>query len=184
MAPTQDTEVAAEPSRPPAAILVVASNDREGAAILDHLLRRYREDYDIQSEGSTTLALQRLKDLRDGGRDLAIILVDRQLADGTGIELLSKAQAFHAGAMRALLVSRSDSYGADPALADEYARAAALGEVHRIVVRPGVNYRRAIPHRYPRASPRMGRRNRPRFEVIRIVGDRWVGGLPCLPRSS
>lgn len=173
MAPTQDPEVAAEPSRPPAAILVVASNDREGAAILDHLRRRYREDYDIQSAGSTTLALQRLKDLRDGGRDLAIILVDRQLADGTGIDLLSKAQAFHAGAMRALLVSRSDSYGGDPALADEYARAAALGEVHRIVVRPGVKTDEQFHIAIQELLYEWARRNRPRLEVIRIVGDRW-----------
>ncbi|MGZ7033561.1 MAG: hypothetical protein ACXVIJ_16480 [Thermoanaerobaculia bacterium] len=34
-------------------------------------------------------------------------------------------------------MSRSAAYGADPALADEYARAVALGDVHRIVVGPG-----------------------------------------------
>src|ERR1700693_4428340 len=116
MAPTNDPDVAPEPSRPPATILVVASNDGERAAVLHHVRRRYREDYDIHAEGSTSLALQRLKSLRDGGRDLAIILVDWQLSDGKGIELLSQAQTYHPGAMRALLVSRSGAYGAGPAL--------------------------------------------------------------------
>jgi len=173
MAPTKDPDIAAEPSRPPAAILVVASNDRERAGVLDHVHRRYREDYDIQSEGSTTLALQRLKNLRDGGRDLAIILVDSQLADGTGIELLSKAQAYHPAAMRALLVSRSGPYRADPALADEYARAAALGEVHRIVLRPGIETDEQFHLAIQELLYEWARRNRPRVEVIQIVGDRW-----------
>src|SRR6266550_6662047 len=138
MAPTKDPHVAAELSRPPAVILIVASRDRERATVLGHLRRRYREDYDIHAKGSTTMALQRLKSLRDDGRDLAIILVNWQLSDGKGIELLSQAQTYHPDAMKALLVSRSGAYGADPALADEYARAATLGEAHRIVPGPGI----------------------------------------------
>jgi thioredoxin reductase (NADPH) len=173
MAPTKDSDVAAEPSRRPAVILVVASNDRERAAVLDHLRRRYREDYDIHAEGSTTLALQRLKSLRDHGRDLAIILVDWQLSDGKGIELLSQAKTYHPDAMRAPLVSRSGAYGADPALADEYARAASLGEVHRIVLRPEVETDEQFNLAIQELLYDWARQNRPRFEVIRIVGDRW-----------
>jgi thioredoxin reductase (NADPH) len=173
MAPTEDPDVAAEPSRTPAMILVVASNDRERAAVLDHLRRRYREDYDIHSEDSTTLALQRLKSLRDHGRDLAIILVDWRLSDGKGIELLSQAQTYHPDAMRALLLSRSGAYGADPALADEYARAATLGEVHRIVHGPGGETDEQFNLAIQELLYEWARRNRPRFEVIRIVGDRW-----------
>jgi len=173
MAPTKDPDGAAEPSSSPAVILIVAPNDRERAAVLDHLRRRYREDYDIHAEASTTLALQRLKSLRDDGRDLAIILVDWQLSDGKGIELLSQAQTYHPDAMRALLVSRSGAYGADPALADEYARAATLGEVHRIVSRPGSETDEQFNLAIQELLYEWARQNRPRFEVIRIVGDRW-----------
>ena len=49
----EDPEVATEPSRHPAVILLVSSNDRERVAAEDHLRRRYREDYDIHAEGST-----------------------------------------------------------------------------------------------------------------------------------
>jgi thioredoxin reductase (NADPH) len=172
MGPTNGSDIAAKPSRPPAVVLVVASDDRERAAVSQHLRRRYREDYDIHSEGSTALALQRLKDLRDGGRDIAIILVDWQLADGRGIELLSQAQTYHPDAMRALLL-RGGAHGADPALADEYSRAATLGAVHRIVPRPGVETDEQFHLAIQELLYEWARRNRPRFEVIRIVGDRW-----------
>ena len=169
--PSKDPEVA-EPSRPPAVILVVASNDRERASLLDHLRRRYREDYDIHAESSPTLALQRLKSLRDDSRDLAIILVDRQLSDSKGIELLSQAQTYRPDAMRALLVSRSGAYGGDPALTDEYARAITLGEVHRIVLGPGSEMDEQFNLAIQELLYEWARLHRPRFEVIRIVGDR------------
>ena len=173
MAPTKDPDVAAEPSRPPAVILIVASKDRERATVLGHLRRRYREDYDIHAEGSTTMALQRLKSLRDDGRDLAIILVGWQLSDGNAIELLSQAQTYRPDAMRALLVSGSGAYRDDPALADEYARAATLGEAHRIVPGPAIETDEQFNLAIQELLYEWARHNRPRFEVIRIVGDRW-----------
>ena len=154
-------------------ILIVASNDREQAAVLGHLRRRYREDYDIHAEASTASALRRLQSLRDDGRDLAIMLVDWQLSDGKGVELLSQAQTSHPEAMRALLVSRRVAYGADPAFADEYARAATLGEVHRIVPGPGAETDEQFNLAIQDLLYEWARRNRPRFQVIRIVGDRW-----------
>jgi len=173
MAPTKEPDVAAEPSRPRAVILIVASNDRGRTAVLGHLRRRYRPDYDIHAEGSTTVALQRLKSLRDTARDLAIILVDWQLSDGKGIELLSQARTYHPGAMRALLLSRSGAYEADPALADEYTRAATLGEVNRIVPGPGGETDEQFNLAIQELLYEWARQNRSRFEVIRIVGDRW-----------
>jgi thioredoxin reductase (NADPH) len=158
---------------PPAVILIVASDDRERAAVLSHLRRRYREDYDIYAEGSTTSALRRLETLRDDGCDVAIMLVDWQLADGKGIELLSQAQTSHPETMRALLVSRSGASGGDPALAEEYARAATLGEVHRIVPGPGGETDERFNLAIQELLYEWARQNRPRFEVIRIVGDRW-----------
>lgn len=173
MAPPQDPDETAAAPRRPAVMLVVASSDRERSAVLDHLSRRYREDYDILAEGSMTSARERLKSVRDDGRDLAILLVGRELSDGKGLALLSHAQSSHPGAMRALLVSRSTAHGADPALADEYARAASLGEVHRFVLGPGGETDEQFNLAIQELLSEWARQNRPRFEVIRIVGDRW-----------
>jgi thioredoxin reductase (NADPH) len=156
----------------PAVILVVASDDREREAALGHLRRRYGEDYDIHGECSTTLARECLKSLRDDGREVAIILVARQLSGGDGMDLLSHAQASHPGALRALLVSRSGANG-DPAAADEYVRAAAFGEVHRIMAGPAGVADEQFNLAIQELLTEWARQNRPRFEVIRIVGDRW-----------
>jgi thioredoxin reductase (NADPH) len=158
---------------PSAVILLVASDDRQRAFVLGHLRRRYREDYDLQAERSAAVALERLKSLHDDGRDVAIILVDWRLSDGNGIELLSRAQTSHPHAMRALLVCRSGTPGADRAFADEYARAATLGEVHRIVPGPGAEIDEQFNLAVQELLYEWARQNRPRFEVIRIVGERW-----------
>jgi len=173
MASTTAPDVVTEPSRPPAVILIVTSNDRERAAVLGHLRRRYRDDYDIHTDGSTALALQRLKSLRDDCHDLAIMLVGWELSDGKGIDLLSQAQTFHPHAMRALLVSRTGAPGADPALAAEYARAATLGDVHRIVPGPAAVTDEQFNFAVQELLHEWARQNRPQFEVIRIVGHRW-----------
>lgn len=101
------------------------------------------------------------------------MLVDWQLSDGKGIELLSQARVLHPNAMRALLVSRSAAYGADPALADEYARAVTLGEVHRIVLGPGSETDEHFNLAVQELLYEWARLHQPKFEVIRIVGDRW-----------
>jgi len=170
---TKDPDVVADSSRRAAVILVVTSDDRQPVSALAHLRRRYQADYDIHAESSTTSALQRLNSLRDDGRDLAIILVDCLLSDGKGVELLSQAQASHPNAMRALLVSRSGAYGADQALADEHARAVTLGEVHRIVLGPGSETDEQFNLALQELLYEWARQHRPRFEVIKIVGDRW-----------
>ena len=173
MEPTETPDVTAKPSHPRAVILIVSSNDRERTAVLGELRRRYREDYDIHADDSTTAAFQRLRSLPDDGRNLAIMLVNWQLSDGSGIELLAQAQASHPDAMRALLVSKSAAYGADPSLAGEYARAASLGEVHRIVLGPGGEMDEQFHLAIQEILYEWSRQHRPSFEVIRIVGDRW-----------
>ena len=170
---TTNPDVAADSPRKPAVILIVTSDDRQRVSAVDHLRRRYQADYDIHAESSETSALHRLNSLRDDGRDLAIILVDCLLPDGKAVELLSKAQASHPNAMRALLVSRSGAYGADQALADEHARAVTLDEVHRIVLGPGSETDEQFNLALQELLYEWARQHRPKFEVIRIVGDRW-----------
>ena len=70
-------------------------------------------------------------------------------------------------------MNRSGAYGAGQALADEYARAATLGEVHRIVPGPGDETDEQFNLAIQELLYEWARQNRPRFEVIRIVGDRW-----------
>ena len=173
MPPTEDPGVAAEPSRVPAAILVVGANNQELARVVEQLRRRCGADYAIIAERSATRGIERLKSLRDEGSDLAIILADRQLPDGSGIELLSQAQSFSPDAKRALLLSWSEAHRADLAWASDYARAASLGDLHGIVPKPDVEPDERFQLAIQELLDDWARQHRPRFELIRIVGERW-----------
>ncbi|MFN8573117.1 MAG: FAD-dependent oxidoreductase [Gemmatimonadaceae bacterium] len=158
----------------PAAILIVASNDGERADVLRQLHRRYGLDYEIQAEDSATLARQRLTALHDAGRELAVVLIDWQLGAAECTELISDLQSRCPGALRALLIGKRDTYGATPvSLADEYARAATLGVVHRILTGPASEKDEQFNLAFQDLLYAWARKNRPKFEVIRIVGDRW-----------
>ena len=93
MPPTEDLGVAAEPSRVPAAILVVGADNQQLARVVEQLRRRCGADYAIIAERSAARGIERLKGLRDEGSDLAIILADWQLPDGSGIVYLARDQS-------------------------------------------------------------------------------------------
>ena len=173
MPPTEDLAVAAEPSRVPAAILVVGANNQELARVVEQLRRRCGADYALIAERSATRGIERLKGLRDQGNDLAIILADWQLPDGSGIELLSQARSFSPDAKRALLLSWSEAHRADRAWASDCARAASLGELHGIVPKPDVEPDERFQLAIQELLDDWSRQHRPRFELIRIIGERW-----------
>src|SRR2546421_487935 len=123
MPPTEDLAVAAEPSRVPAAILVVGANNQELARVVEQLRRRCGADYAIIAERSATRGIERLKSLRDEGSD--------------------------------------------------FARAASLGDLHGIVPKPDVEPDERFQLAIQELLDDWSRQHRPRFELIRIVGERW-----------
>jgi thioredoxin reductase (NADPH) len=168
-----------------AAILLV---DAEDPTVADQLYRRYGADYEVIVERSAALGLQRLISLRDSGRDVAMILADKWLADGPGIDFLAAAQTVRPDARRAVLLSSDDAYGSGSARTDDIARATALGEVHGFLVKPVVDPDEQFHHAIAEFLDDWARQHRPRFEVISIVGDRWSevshGFRDHLERSS
>src|SRR5262245_5735373 len=99
----------------PPSMLVVDADERDPSGLGDMLRRRYGADYDVIAEGSGGAGLERLARLADEGRDVAVVLAARRLADGSGIDFLSSARAFYPEAKRAVLVSWADAWGGDPA---------------------------------------------------------------------
>jgi thioredoxin reductase (NADPH) len=153
-----------------AAILVVGA---EPSKVVHHLYRRYGAEYEVLAEQSAALGLERLMSLRDKGRDVALVLADKRLADGPGIAFLSQAQRFHPDAKRAVLVGWADAYSGDSAGSDDIARAAALGEIHSFVLKPVVEPDEQFHHAITELLDDWARQHRPRFEVLQIVGERW-----------
>ena len=52
--------------------------------------KRYEADYQVVTAGSAGSALEVLGGLRDAGRQVALVLADRQLPGMTGTELLAR----------------------------------------------------------------------------------------------
>jgi thioredoxin reductase (NADPH) len=156
----------------PASMLVVDADERDPELVVT-LRRRYGADYDVIAERSAGAGLRRLARLRDDGRDVAIALAARQLPDGSGIDFLSSARAFHPEVKRAVLVSWGDAWGGDPAGTAEIMRATAFGEIDNYLFAPAVDPDEQFHHALTEMLDDWARRHRPRFEVIRIVGERW-----------
>ena len=108
-----------------AAIVVVAADELDLQRLLARLERRYGTEYDVIGVGSGADGIAGLSNLRDAGREVAIVLADHRLLDISGITLLAGVQPLHPGAKRALLVSAADVWGADPAAPSPVTAAAA-----------------------------------------------------------
>ena len=162
------------PRRAPApAIVVVDGGEDDLAYASAALTSRYAADYEIVAEKSAAAAIERLARLRDEGRSVAIVLADRHLLDGSGIEFLARVRDYHPDAKRGVLVSWGAAWGGDPSATDDIVRAAALGQVDNFVLKPVTVPDERFHLAIAEFLDDWGRRHLPQFEVIRIVGDRW-----------
>jgi len=133
------------------------------------LRKRYGADYQVLSAGSAEDPVRLLAGLRDGGRPVSIVLAGPSMPGMTGTELLARVRQFHPAAKCLLLTEFQ--YG--PA-SEEILQAIALGHIDDYVVRPVT-----VPdERFHLAVTELledwARSNRPRFEVVRVVGEEWA----------
>jgi len=157
----------------PAAIVVVAADELDLQRLVARLARRYGTEYNVMGSGSGADATARLSNLRDSGREVAIVLADHRLSDSSGIAFLARVQPLHPGARRGLLVSAADAWGADPAATKEFVRAAALGAIDAFIQKPVVEPDEQFHLAIAEFLEDWARTHRPRFALIQIVGDQW-----------
>jgi thioredoxin reductase (NADPH) len=112
-------------------ILVVDDEPSARAALLEAVDRRYGHDYDVTAEGSAADALDRLRDLHDDGRPVAMIVADHHMPGETGAQLLAASRRLHPTAQRLLLTD-----WADFTTVDDTVQALTVGEIDTWVARP------------------------------------------------
>ncbi len=100
----------------------------------DQLRRRYGGDYDVRAVATADAALGTLRELRDAGRPLALVLADQWLGETTGAELLARVKALHPSAKRGLLIEWGAWGDADTSAA--IFEAMALGQIDYYVLKP------------------------------------------------
>jgi thioredoxin reductase (NADPH) len=86
-------------------VLFVVDDDSEALArIREELTRRYGADYRVVCERSAGAALDRLREMRDAGEDVAVLLCDQWMSEMEGIRVLDEADNFFPLAKRILLI--------------------------------------------------------------------------------
>ena len=98
------------------------------------LERRLSSDYRIAAEATADAALVLLRELRDAGDEVALVLADQWMPGRTGTEVLTGVPAIFPRARRGLLVD----FGAwgDPATSEAILRAVGLGRCDYYVLKP------------------------------------------------
>ncbi|MGP7999233.1 MAG: FAD-dependent oxidoreductase [Streptosporangiaceae bacterium] len=157
------------PPTPDAPILLVVGDDLDaGGRAEGELRRRYGADYQVISAGSADDPARLLTQLRDGGRPVSIVLAHESMSGMTGTELLAQVRQLHPAAKCLLLTEWG--YGPAP---EAILQAITLGHIDDYVARPVM-----VPdERFHLAVTELledwASSNRPRFEVVRVVGEEW-----------
>jgi thioredoxin reductase (NADPH) len=130
---------------------------------------RYGADYLVACETSAEAALTRLRDLKAGGKEVAVVLADQRMPEMEGIEFLSRAHELYALAKRLLLIDPMD--GASFVSAS---RAMALGRIDYVEYKPGPPPNERFHEVVTGFLREWTRPYRSEVNaVVRIVGERW-----------
>ena len=114
------------------AVVLAVDDDPDALATLEtELTKRYGADYDVWCEPSPARALTRLREHKDAGRPVALVLASHWMADIRGTELLRQAHELHPTAKRGLLISWGDRSTAEPIL-----QAMAVGQFDYYLPKP------------------------------------------------
>ena len=150
-------------------ILLLVDDDLDGRSVAESQLRtRYGTDYQVISTGSADDPVRLLAELRDGQRQVSVVLAAQSMRGMTGTGLLAQVRQFHPAAKCLLLTDWG--YGPAP---DAILRAIELGLIADYVNRPVL----APDERFHLAVTELledwASTNRPRYELVRVVGEEW-----------
>jgi thioredoxin reductase (NADPH) len=113
-------------------VVLLADGSGTHGRVEAELHKRYGADYQVITTGSVKEALQVLGQLRDGRRQVSLVLADQWLPGATGTELLARVRQLHPAARRALLIT----WGDQPSV-EAVVEATVLGDLDAYVVKPG-----------------------------------------------
>ena len=164
---TQNGQDAPDSTNP---VVLVVDGDAESLETLaDALQRRFGADYRVESVASSQGGLDLVGALREGGAEVALIVADVRLDEMNGVGFLARVHAAYPDAKRVLVSTIGDAQAAVVRH-----RAMALGQIDLTVGKP---WRSPEEQLFPRIGDALAvwwRANRPRLELIRVVGDTWA----------
>jgi thioredoxin reductase (NADPH) len=155
-------------------LLVIDDNPTDRAAFERVLRTRYGASYRVLAEGSPEAGLTLLAELAQRGEDVALVAADLRMSNMDGIQFLERAHAIHRCAMRALLVDMDQRWTRIPfGAVESLQRATALGRLDLWIVKGWDAPEELVYPQVQEALTTWTKANRPRHEVVRVVGERW-----------
>ena len=130
--------------------------------------KRYGADYRVICEGNAEAGLQGLEQIQADGGQVALVLADQWMPTMTGVAFLTRAHRLHPTAQRALLIDWGDRSTAEPIL-----QAATFGQIDDWVDKPSQPGDERFHQAISGFLYEWARLHRPRFQAVRVVGDRW-----------
>jgi thioredoxin reductase (NADPH) len=153
-------------SRP---VLLAVDDEAESFCKIGRELRkRYGDDYRVVYTQSAKAAMELLQEFRAAGEDVALVLADQWMPEMSGMELLTRVGEIYPTAKRALLVSWGDRKAPGPIL-----RAMSLGHIDYYANKPWGSYDERFHRVIAEFLYEWAKDHLPKFEQIRIVGERW-----------
>jgi thioredoxin reductase (NADPH) len=150
-------------------VVLLADGPQTRGRVEAELCKRYGTDYLIVTAGSAQEALAALGKLRDGQRQVSLVLAGQRLRDATGTELLARVRQLDPAARRVLLISWGDQ-----ASMTAVVQATVLGDLDAYVVRPGTPPDEVFHRSVTEQLGEWARSNLPGIEVVRVVGQEWA----------
>ncbi len=147
-------------------VVLLADGSRTRGRVEAELQKRYGADYQVITTGSVKEALEVLGQLRDGRRQVSLVLADQWLPGATGTELLARVRQLHPAARRALLIT----WGDQPSM-EAVVEATVLGDLDTYVVKPGKPPDERFHRVITEQLGEWGRSNLSGLEVVRVVGE-------------
>jgi thioredoxin reductase (NADPH) len=147
-------------------VVLLADGSATRGRVEAELHKRYGADYQVITTGSVKEALQVLGQLRDGRRQVSLVLADQWLPGATGTELLARVRQLHPAARRALLIT----WGDQPSV-EAVVEATVLGDLDAYVVKPGKPPDERFHRVITEQLGEWGRSNLSGLEVVRVVGE-------------
>jgi thioredoxin reductase (NADPH) len=149
--------------------VLLADGSRTRGRVEAELCKRYGTDYRVVTAGSAQEALEALGKLRDGQRQVSLVLAGQRLRDATGTELLARVRQLDPAARRVLLISWGDQ-----ASMTAVVQGTVLGDLDAYVVRPGTPPDEVFHRSVTEQLGEWARSNLPGIEVVRVVGEEWA----------
>jgi thioredoxin reductase (NADPH) len=153
-------------SRP---VLLAVDDDPVALGVLrQELDKRYGADYRMLCDANAGAGLRGLEQLQADGGQVALVLADQWMPTMTGVAFLTRAHGLHPTAQRALLIDWGDRSTAEPIL-----QAATFGQIDDWIAKPSQPGDERFHQAISGLLYEWARLHRPRFQAVRVVGDRW-----------